>query len=292
MNTRVALRHTTVYRYDRPVSLSPHDIRLRPAPHGTALILAYALTVQPGLPAVRWQADAFGNLVARVRVPGRTTHLEIAVDLVAELAPADPFDFVLEPDAATFPPVYAPRLRRDLAPYLAPEEDDPLLDAWLAAFRAEHAKAHPGTVATLVELNGKLCRDLHYETRVTPGVQSCRETLATRRGSCRDSAWLLVEMARHLGLAARFVSGYLIQLAQEGDPDAKPDRADLHAWAEVFLPGAGWIGFDPTSGLATAEGHLPLACAPSPADTAAVSGRTDPAHTTFDFSLSVARVPV
>ena len=250
MAIRVALHHKTIYRYDRLVSLAPHIIRLRPAPHSRTPILSYSLSVQPAQHFLNWQQDPQGNYLARVVFPEQTRCLEILVDLVADLVVINPFDFFLEPSAETYPFAYEPWLGRELGPYLETEPAGPKLQAFLEGVNRQPEK----TVAFLVQLNQRLQQAVRYIIRMEPGIQSCEETLAIQRGSCRDSAWLLVQILRHLGLAARFVSGYLIQLV----PDVKPldgpsgpaqDFTDLHAWAEVYLPGAGWVGLDPTSGL-------------------------------------------
>ena len=185
----------------------------------------------------------------------------------------NPFDFFLEPYAERFPFAYEDWQLHELAPYLAKLPASPRFAEYLAAVPREPKP----TVDFLVALNQRLARDIRYLIRMEPGVQTPEETLEKASGSCRDSGWLLVQLLRHLGLAARFVSGYLIQLK----PDVKPldgpsgtdvDFTDLHAWCEVYLPGAGWIGLDPTSGLLAGEGHIPLACTPEPASAAPVTG--------------------
>ena len=294
MSIRVALHHHTRYRYDRPVALSPQEIRLRPAPHCRTPILSYSLTVAPDRHFVNWQQDAFGNHVARCVFPEKTRELGITVDLVADMTVINPFDFFIESSAETFPFSYADSQRRNLAPFLAVEEQGPLLTRWLAGFRAAHTGAIH-TVDFLVALNRRLQQDIKYLVRMEPGVQGCEQTLQLKSGSCRDSGWLLVQILRHCGLAARFVSGYLIQLAADVKPldgPAGPERdfTDLHAWAEAYIPGAGWVGLDPTSGLLAGEGHIPLACTASPADAAPVTGHTDPCQSQFDFEMRVTRL--
>ncbi|MGA0024885.1 MAG: transglutaminase family protein, partial [Burkholderiales bacterium] len=276
MSIHVALHHQTRYRYDRDVGLSPHEIRLRPAPHSRTPILSYSLNVSPAEHFINWQQDVFGNYIARFVFPEKTRELEITVDLVADLTVINPFDFFIDSYAEKFPFAYQDDLVRDLTPYLAIDEQGPLLNQWLAEFRA----AHPGSMATidfLMAVNQQLQKDIRYLVRMEPGVQTCEQSLQNKSGSCRDSGWLMVQILRHCGLAARFVSGYLIQLTADQKPLDGPvgperDFTDLHAWAEAYIPGAGWIGLDATSGLLAGEGHIPLACTPSPASAAAVIG--------------------
>ncbi len=294
MSIHVALHHQTRYRYDRDVGLSPHEIRLRPAPHSRTPILSYSLNVSPAEHFINWQQDVFGNYIARFVFPEKTRELEITVDLVADLTVINPFDFFIESYAEKFPFAYQDDLVRDLTPYLAIDEQGPLLNQWLAEFRA----AHPGSMATidfLMAVNQQLQKDIRYLVRMEPGVQTCEQSLQNKSGSCRDSGWLMVQILRHCGLAARFVSGYLIQLTADQKPLDGPvgperDFTDLHAWAEAYIPGAGWIGLDATSGLLAGEGHIPLACTPSPASAAAVIGGVEPSESTFEFAMNVTRI--
>ena len=291
MVMQVALHHRTSYRYDRLVALRPQIVRLRPAPHCRTKVLSYALKIEPRKHFINWQQDPFGNYLARLVFPERTTEFQVVVDLVAEMAALNPFDFFVEPTAETFPFTYEPALKKDLAPYLECERPGPLLAARLA----QVPRGRMGIVDFLVRLNQELQQEIAYEIRMEPGVQTCEETLGLRSGSCRDSAWLLVQMLRHLGLAARFTSGYLIQLkpdvaALDGPSGTEVDFTDLHAWTEVYLPGAGWIGLDPTSGLLAGEGHLPLACTPDPSSAAPITGAVDPCEVEFGFEMSVRRI--
>ncbi len=289
MTIRVALTHTTSYRYSEPVLLSPHVVRLRPAAHCRTPVLSYSLRCQPEKHYLNWQQDPQGNFQARLVMPEPASEFRVVVDLVAEMTVINPFDFFTEPEAERWPFAYTPELARDLKPCLETCAAGPRLAAYVAAIE----RTPRTTVDFLVELNRQLAGVVSYLIRMEPGVQAPEETLAKASGSCRDSAWLLVQILRHLGLAARFASGYLIQLsadlkALDGPSGPDKDFTDLHAWAEVFVPGAGWIGLDPTSGLLAGEGHIPLACTSDPSAAAPISGAfSGPDEVTCAFSVSM-----
>jgi uncharacterized protein (DUF2126 family)/transglutaminase-like putative cysteine protease len=291
VSIHVALNHLTHYRYDRLVGLSPQIVRLRPAPHCRTRILSYSLNVSPADHFINWQQDPEANYLARLVFPEMTRHLRIEVDLVAEMAVYNPFDFFLAPYAEKFPFKYESDERRELVPYLIKSPATPLVAAYLERIPKEPRR----TIDFIVDINRRVAADIQYLIRLEPGVQLPEETLLKRSGSCRDSAALLVQLFRHLGMAARFVSGYLIQLvadvkAIDGPSGPTQDFTDLHAWCEVYLPGAGWIGLDPTSGLLAGEGHIPLACTPEPSGAAPVSGAVDECETQFEHHMSVRRI--
>ncbi|MEX3645789.1 transglutaminase family protein, partial [Mycolicibacterium porcinum] len=299
MGIKVALEHRTSYTFDRLVELHPHVIRLRPAPHSRTPIEAYSLSVEPAGHFVNWQQDAFGNFLARLVFPDRARTLTITVGLIADLKVINPFDFFIEEYAECFGFEYPKTLLEDLKPYLRPVDEagegsgpGDLAKAWVSNFTVP-----PGTrtIDYLVALNRAVNADVGYSVRMEPGVQTPDVTLRTGIGSCRDSAWLLVSILRQLGLAARFVSGYLVQLASDvealdGPSGPAADFTDLHAWAEAYIPGAGWIGLDPTSGLFAGEGHIPLSATPHPESAAPITGATGPCESTLEFSNVVTRI--
>jgi uncharacterized protein (DUF2126 family)/transglutaminase-like putative cysteine protease len=291
MSILVSLQHVTRYEYDRPVGLAPQIVRLRPAPHSRTAIRSYSLRVSPRQHFVNWQQDPNGNWLARYVFPEKATQFVVAVDLLAELSVINPFDFFLEPFVGTHPFDYPSEFAEELAPYLDREPAGPRLAAFLASIPREPRK----TVDFLVELNRLIHDQVRYVIRMDPGVQTPDQTLAAGSGSCRDSAWLMVQALRHLGLAARFVSGYLIQLrpdvkSLDGPSGAEHDFTDLHAWAEVYLPGAGWIGLDATSGLLCAEGHIPLAATPHYRAAAPIAGAVGQCEVKFSFEMKVSRI--
>jgi uncharacterized protein (DUF2126 family)/transglutaminase-like putative cysteine protease len=295
MTIRVALHHLTHYKFDRPVNLSPHEVRLRPASHCRTPIESYSLSVKPEKHFINWQQDPYGNWLARLVFPEKTSELSITVDLVAEMTVINPFDFFIEAYAEKFPFAYTPDNQRELTAYLEIAPTERLLSDWVARARADLLSKPINTIDFIVALNTRLQHDIKYLIRMEPGVQTPEQTLERAMGSCRDTGWLLVQILRNFGIAARFASGYLIQLtadqkALDGPSGTDHDFTDLHAWAEAYLPGAGWVGLDPTSGLLAGEGHIPLACTAIPSSAAPVSGYTDVCETVLDFQMKVTRI--
>src|SRR6266404_1188006 len=295
MAIHVALYHQTRYTYDKPVGHGPHVVRLRPAPHCRTKILSYSQRIKGGEHFINWHQDPFSNWNARLVFPDKMKEFCVEIELIVEMAVYNPFDFFVEDSAANFPFAYDSLLKKDLTPFLEACPLTPKFAAYFAAAKrdilgppcssrgnealtenagsqslvtsAATKKPPLRTIDFLVALNQRLQRDIKYLIRLEPGVQSPEETLSRLSGSCRDSGWLLVQLLRHFGLASRFVSGYLVQLAPDvksldGPSGTEIDFTDLHAWCEVYLAGAGWIGLDPTSGLMAGEGHIPLSCTP------------------------------
>jgi len=292
MSIQVSLRHVTRYRYDRLVTLGPQVVRLRPAPHCRTPILGYNMKVSPEKHFVNIQQDPHGNFLSRLVFLDKVKEFVVDIDLTVDLVVINPFGFFLEDSAENFPISYDPALAHDLAPCLKVDAPTPLLKHFLAKVDRTPRR----TVDFLVAINQLVFNEIDYVIRMEPGVQSPEETLEKGSGSCRDSAWLLVHMLRHLGMAARFASGYLIQLAPDrknldGPSGPEKDFTDLHAWCEVFLPGAGWVGLDPTSGLFAGEGHIPLACSPEPGSAAPISGGVEECETEFEVTMEVIRLP-
>jgi len=291
LSIHVALNHVTHYRYDRAVSLGPQVVRLRPAPHSRTRVLSYSMRVEPAKHFLNWQQDPQSNYLGRLVFPEPARELRIEIDLVAEMAVFNPFDFFVEPYAENYPFAYAEDEARELAPFMVRAPGGAKFQEHLAGIDRTPRR----TIDLLVDLNQKLQGVVSYLIRMEPGVQTPEETLDKASGSCRDSGWLLVQLLRHLGFAARFVSGYLIQLVPDvksldGPNGPEQDFTDLHAWCEVYLPGAGWIGLDPTSGLMAGEGHIPLACSPEPGSAAPITGALGECEVTFEHSMSVRRV--
>lgn len=283
MGVKVLLHHHTQYTYAEAAALGPQIVRLRPAPHCRTPILSYSLQVAPAGHTLYWRQEPEGNQAAMLLFPGKTKEFSIDVELETELNPFNPFDFLLDPEVEVYPFRYPREHAAALQTYLSISPAGPRLQEFVRSLPQERA----GAVSFLSEVNRRVCETIAYGVRLEQGVQNPEETLESKAGSCRDFAWLLVQTLRHCGIAARFASGYLIQLSDQ--PEAG-DSAALHAWTEVFLSGAGWIGLDPTSGLFAGSGHIPLACAAEPGMAAPVDGTAELRSSGFDYRISVRRV--
>lgn len=291
MAIHVALNHVTTYKYARPVSLGPQIVRLRPAPHSRTPVLSYSLKINPQDHFINWQQDPQGNYLARLVFPEKSDLFQVQVDLTADMTIINPFDFFLEEYAEDFPFKYEPWLMKELKPFMERTKQPEIFNDFVKSVRNNKRR----TIDFLVEVNQRIQNEIGYLIRLEPGVQTPEETLTKRSGSCRDSAWLMVNFLRHKGLAARFVSGYLIQLTADvksldGPSGTDKDFTDLHAWAEVYLPGAGWVGLDPTSGLMTGEGHIPLVATPEPSSAAPISGAVEACEVEFGHTMNITRI--
>src|SRR5690606_6217623 len=285
------VHHKTTYKYANPAAMSPHIIRLRPAPHNRTPIHHYSLTITPKEHFINWQQDPQGNYLARIVIPEKTPQFSVEVGLVGDLAAYSPFDFFLEPDAEEYPFAYVDSLKEELEPFLELDGVTQVVRDFVAGLDQSERR----TIEFLIDTNRAVQNAVGYVIRMEPGVQTPEETLVSGKGSCRDSAWLLIQVMRSLGIAARFVSGYLIQLTPDQKPVEGPegpfqDFTDLHAWCECYLPGAGWVGLDPTSGLLAAEGHIPLAATPKPSSAAPIEGGVEKVDTEFSFEMNIERV--
>ncbi len=291
MALKVVLSHKTHYKYDKYISLSPHIIRLRPAPHSRTPIESYSLKITPKNHFINWQQDPFGNYLARIVFPDKVKEFGIDVEIIADLITINPFDFFVEQSAEKYPFKYNDELQKELVPYLEITEDGKKIKKFIQSLDLTEKPIND----FLVYLNTEIYKYLNYTIRLESGVQTCEVTLGKKLGSCRDYAWLFVQVLRHLGLAARFVSGYLVQLradveSLDGPSGPAEDFTDLHAWTEVYIPGAGWLGLDSTSGLFAGEGHIPLACTPSFESAHAIEGLSDKCETEFEYSNTVTRI--
>ena len=291
MGIITALNHITHYKYDSQITLHPQTIRLKPAPHSRSLIKSYSLNIFPQEHFINWQQDPFGNYLARIIFLKKTEEFKVEVDLITEIQVFNPFDFFINEEVKKYPFKYEESLKEELLPYIEVKESGPFLKKFLS----ELPLKKEAVLDFIIDCNQKLSKHITYAIRLEAGVQSCEETLITKKGSCRDMAWLLIQIFRHCGIAARFASGYLIQLKQDLislDSPSGPenDFSDLHAWTEVYIPGAGWIGLDPTSGLLTGEGHIPLCCTPNPSNAAPITGSLDECSSTMTHEMQITRI--
>ena len=295
MTIQVQVNHLTHYKYDRPVNLAPQTVRLRPSPHNKVPIKAYSFKIFPENHFLNWYQDIYGNFIANIVFPEKITEFKIDVSILADINIINPFDFFLYKKYESYPFEYEPHIKQELTQYLVPAENGKLLMDFINKKIQPQKNQGRNTINFLVEVNKKLNEHLGYIIRLEPGVFSCEETLTRKIGSCRDMAWLLCNIFRHLGFAARFISGYSIQLKADEKPVIGPagviqDIVDLHAWTEIYIPGSGWIGLDPTSGMLCSEGHIPLCASANTQNAAPVEGLIDFCESVIDHRMEVIRV--
>jgi len=294
MTIKVQVNHITHYKYDRPVNLSPQTIRLRPSPHNKVPVTSYSFNITPKEHFLNWYQDIYGNFLANIFFPEKITEFKIDVQVQADINIINPFDFFLDIKYEKWPFEYESSVKTELKQYLDPAEKGKLLMEFVGKLNTKQNQ-NKNTIDFLVEVNQAVNKALGYVIRLDPGVFTCEETLTKKLGSCRDMAWLLCQVYRHLGFAARFVSGYSIQLKADEKPVIGPagveqDIVDLHAWTEIYIPGAGWVGLDPTSGMLCGEGHIPLCASATFENAAPVSGLIDPCQSTIDHRMEVIRI--
>jgi transglutaminase-like putative cysteine protease len=284
---KLQIHHHTCYSYAKVVSLAPHSIYLRPREDTFTRLEAFRIDVSP-TGVKHWVRDACDNLHLRIFFPDPDREITIDLSMTILNAPRNPYDFLLDAHAAFFPFQYTREEYAALQPYLEPVEPDPSgsVNQWARACRTGRETE---TVPFLADLNRHVHEGFEYGQRKEPGVQTPGETLEKGSGTCRDFAWLLTETCRRLGLAARFTSGYLYVPGQETAEGALAEST-LHAWTEVYLPGAGWKGFDPANGVACNEYYLPTASAPVPQTASPVQGTYyshTPVRSTMGSKLSI-----
>ncbi len=260
---KLGLRYEAVYRYDEPVSFSPHDVRLFPRADRYSHIRRFCVKVN-GNAAVRFSRDVFDNVVASCFFPERLPELRFDVEIDLNLEEKDAFDFILKGDAVEMPFAYDPDLGRILAPFVQRQTSEVLaVPGWTPP-----SQERKGTVNSLVSLVHALHENIGYQRREEGAALSPAETLRRGRGACRDVAVLLAEVLRAEGLAARLVSGYL----RENEAESRRAEGSLHAWTEVFLPGAGWVGMDATNGVFCNHNFIAAAVGLLPADITPIAG--------------------
>jgi transglutaminase-like putative cysteine protease len=257
--------HVTEYKFSAPVTLLPHRLLLRPRENHALRITASSLSIHPAH-TLRWHRDALDNSVASVNFLTPSNSLRVASNISVDLFEDAPLDFLVEGYAVTYPFTYALEEQGDLAAFQQSvyDQDSFAVKQWLMDLGCWLEPID--TFVLLDRVNRDIAGRFLYQVREEPGVQTPAQTLASHSGSCRDFAALFMEACRHLGLASRFVSGYLDIDATEGG------NASTHAWAEVYLPGPGWKGFDPTSGVLTDNRHIPVAVARHPEAVPPVAG--------------------
>jgi transglutaminase-like putative cysteine protease len=257
----LTVRHLTRYRYSKPVALGEHRMMFRPRESHDLRLISARLDIEPRPMQLRWVHDVLDNSVAVATFSGRTNELCFDSTVTLEHLETELPDYALEPEATTYPFAYARDDRPDLAPALLRQSPAADIDRWAAGFLAPSGST--GTIALLRAMTVGIREQLSYRRRTERGVQTPTETLLRQSGSCRDFALLMIDGVRSLGFAARFVSGYIFV------PDAVPSDTlgggATHAWLQVYLPGAGWVDFDPTNRIIGNRNLIRVAVAWEPA---------------------------
>lgn len=284
---KIQISHRTHYTYTAPVSLGLHRLFVRPREGHDILIASSRLEITPTPASITWHRDVHGNSVATVTFAEPSDALSIISEVNVEHYDEAPMDFVIEERAAKFPFIFTPAERIDLLPYLTPSypEDQGQIDVWTQRFWKPGNTAD--TYALLDEINRTIAREFAYARREEPGVQRPSRTLSQQSGSCRDFATLMIEACRFLGLPARFVSGY------SSTEDIPAALGSTHAWAEVYLPGAGWKGFDSTGGVIAGPGHIAVAVGRDPESLPPISGSfhaDQPVNSSLEVTVEVRRI--
>ena len=265
------IHHETIYHYQKAVKFRAHQLRIRPIEDHEKRILSFELKIEPEH-RIRWASDQFQNPVAYVEFLKPSKKLSITSHLQVELGEMNPFDFILEPYSLRLPFQYSETEAVDLAPYITPlypQDRQRILD-WIKPFLDLQGEAK--TMEFLTAVNRAIPKLMSYEVRIETGTQTPGKTLQSRSGACRDFAVLLMETARHLGMAARFVSGYIPNVQESTEKTFNIAAGAMHAWTQIYLPGAGWKDFDPTAGILTSHDHLRVAVGRTPEQTTPILG--------------------
>jgi transglutaminase-like putative cysteine protease len=284
---RIQIQHLTRYHYAETVTLLPHTLHLRPREGHDIRVQSSKLDISPEY-RIRWKRDVYGNSVAVVDFLRPAEDLVVSSEVVVEHYEEEPLEFVLEDGARQYPFHYDRAEQIDLAPCQRAifPRDQPVLKAWVADVCSPGTSAD--TIALLTSVNANIANRLEYLVREEPGVQTPAQTVSSGKGSCRDFATLFIEICRHCGLASRFISGYVLNEA------VAQGHTATHAWAEVYLPGSGWRGFDSTSGLVVGGDHIAVAVHRHPEAIPPVAGSfvgSPNARPVLTVEVRAARIP-
>lgn len=289
---RISIRHITRYTYPEAVQFTPHRILLRPRENPSLRVLSMNLKVEPAA-NIKWMVDSFENHIAVAYLEEQANEIRIEANILTELGLENPFDFIIEPYAETYPFSYNPSERKALSPYLEVGSPSSCANV-LPWIWKEFPQLPSQSLELLTQLNSRIHERFTYQRRDEEGVQDPDETISLGSGSCRDFARFFTEACRQLGFAARFVSGYLYDPPTGDDHFRNIAEGSMHACSEVFLPGAGWKGFDSTNGMLANQFFIPCAVANEPKLTSPIQGSYYHAQarvpSTMEVSLNLERV--